>query len=196
VYPSRWVLSMPSNIEIKAILKNRARAEATAAQLSDAGPELIHQEDVFFRCDGARLKLRILGPERGELIRYERADVADTRCSRYVIARTSDPQILLDILTKTLGRVGVVKKERTLYLIGQSRVHLDRVEDLGDFLELEVVLRPEQGESEGKNIAEALLMSFGIEKQQLIAEAYVDLLAHRAHSAENPDSLPTRGVLY
>ncbi len=171
---------MPSNIEIKAILNNREGAEVTAARLSDAGPELIHQEDVFFRCDGARLKLRILGPPRGELIRYERADVADTRCSRYVIARTPDPQALLEILTKTLGRIGRVKKERTLYLIGQTRVHLDRVEDLGDFLELEVVLRPEQTESEATNIAEALLTSFEIEKQELIAEAYVDLLAQRA----------------
>ena len=42
------------------------------------------------------------------------------------------------------------------------------------------MLRPEQAESEGKGIAEALLASFGIEKQQLIAEAYVDLLAHGA----------------
>jgi predicted adenylyl cyclase CyaB len=176
---------MPSNIEIKAILKDRAGAEATAAQLSWTDPEMIHQEDVFFRCDGARLKLRILGPERGELIRYERADVAGTRCSRYVIARTSDPQVLLDILTKTLGRTGVVKKTRTLYLIGQTRVHLDRVEGLGDFLELEVVLRPEQSESEGKNIAEALLTSFGIDNQQLIGEAYVDLLAHRGSSVRS-----------
>jgi adenylate cyclase len=180
---------MPSNVEIKAILKNRARAEAIAAELSDAGPELIRQEDVFFPCDGARLKLRILGPERGELIRYERADVADIRCSRYVIAHTSDPHTLLDILTKTLGRVGVVKKARTLYLMGQTRIHLDRVEDLGDFLELEVVLQPEQGESEGKNITEDLLARFGIEKQQLIAEAYIDLLANRTNSAENPNSL-------
>jgi predicted adenylyl cyclase CyaB len=93
-----------------------------------------------------------------------------------MIARTSDPQVLLDILTKTLDRIGVVKKTRMLYLIGQTRVHLDRVEDLGDFLELEVVLRSEQAESEGENIAEALLSSFGIDRQQLIGEAYVDLL--------------------
>jgi predicted adenylyl cyclase CyaB len=185
---------MPSNIEIKAILKNRAKAEATAAQLADAGPEVIHQEDVFFRCDGARLKLRILGAERGELIRYERADVADTRCSRYEIARTSDPQILLDILSKTLGRTGVVKKTRTLYLIGQTRVHFDRVQDLGDFLELEVVSRPEQSEDEGKNIAEALLLSLGVDKQELIGEAYVDLLARRAQPAENPNRLPARSA--
>jgi predicted adenylyl cyclase CyaB len=170
---------MPSNIEIKAILNNRAEAEAIAARLSDRGPELIDQEDIFFRCEGARLKLRILGPQRGELIRYERADLAETRCSHYVIAQTSDPEVLLDILAKTLGRTGRVKKQRTLYLVGQTRVHLDRVEGLGDFLELEVVLRPEQSESEGKEIAEALLASFGIEKQQLIAEAYVDLLEQR-----------------
>jgi predicted adenylyl cyclase CyaB len=168
---------MPSNIEIKAILRDRERAEATAARLSDLGPELIRQEDHFFPCEGARLKLRILGPDRGELIRYERANAADSRCSRYLIAHTPDPLILLDILTKTLGGVGVVKKERTLYLIGQTRVHLDRVSGLGDFLELEVVLRPEQLEAEGKIIADTLLSAFEIDRKELIGEAYVDLLA-------------------
>lgn len=170
---------MPSNIEIKAILKNRERVEAAAAQLSDAGPELIHQEDYFFHCGGARLKLRILGAERGELIRYERADVAESRCSRYLIARTPDPMVLLEILTNTLGRTGVVKKMRTLYLIGQTRVHLDRVPELGDFLELEVVLRPGQSETEGKAIADLLLSKFQIDKNELVGEAYLDLLARK-----------------
>ena len=170
---------MPSNIEIKAALKNRAAAESVAARLSNAGPEIIHQEDFFFCCDGARLKLRILGPDRGELIRYERPDVADARCSRYLIARTADPEVLLKILTDTLGTTGRVKKTRTLYLINQTRVHLDRVDGLGDFLELEVVLRPEQSETEGQRIAAALLTEFGIDRQQLIAGAYVDLLAQQ-----------------
>jgi predicted adenylyl cyclase CyaB len=170
---------MPSNIEIKAILRDRAAAEATAARISDAGAEIIHQEDVFFRSQGARLKLRILGPGHGELIRYERTDAADARRSRYLIARTTDPQILLDILTQTLGTVGVVRKTRTLYRVGQTRIHIDQVEGLGDFLELEVVLQPEQSDTEGKAIAAALLAQFGIGPQQLVGEAYVDLLAHR-----------------
>jgi predicted adenylyl cyclase CyaB len=168
---------MPSNIEIKAILRDRQHVEALAARLSDGGPELIRQEDYFFRCEGARLKLRILGSDRGELIRYERDDVADARCSRYGVARTCDPLMLLEILTKTLGTAGLVKKERTLYLIGQTRVHLDRVFDLGDFLELEVVLRAEQSEAEGKTIADALLSTFKIDKKELIGMAYVDLLS-------------------
>ena len=110
-------LTMPANIEVKAVLRNKAAAEATAARLSGTAPQIFRQEDFFFKCEGARLKLRIFAPDRGELIRYERADVADTRRSTYLIAHTSDPKILLDILTATLGRTGVVDKTRTLYLI-------------------------------------------------------------------------------
>ncbi len=171
---------MPSNIEIKAVLKNRPAVEAAAARLADHGPELIQQEDIFFNCDGARLKLRILGPDRGELIRYQRDNVAETRRSRYLIARTSDPRVLLDILTQTLGTAGIVRKARTLYLIGQTRVHLDQVENLGDFLELEVVMRDGQSEEEGKRIAEDLLSKFGVAKDDLLAEAYVDLLVQKS----------------
>ncbi|MGB8579506.1 MAG: class IV adenylate cyclase [Candidatus Sulfotelmatobacter sp.] len=171
---------MPSNIEIKAFLKNPVAAEKVAARLSDTSPQTIHQEDFFFACNRGRLKLRILAPDRGELIRYERSDVANARASRYLIARTPDPQTLNDILTVILGRTGVVKKTRILYLIEQTRVHIDEVQGLGDFLELEVVLRPGQSEPEGKNIVTALLTEFGIAQDELVAEAYVDLLARRA----------------
>jgi adenylate cyclase class IV len=61
------------------------------------------------------------------LIRYQRETVPDARCSHYSIARTSDPEILLEILTNTLGRTGTVKKTRTLYLVGQTRTHIDQV---------------------------------------------------------------------
>jgi len=168
---------MPRNVEIKAFVKNRDAVVAAVAKKSDRPPETIKQHDFFFRCNDVRLKLRVSEPGRGELIRYQREDVAGTRSSHYQIARTSDPEVLLDILSGTLGRIGEVKKSRILYLIGQTRVHIDRVEGLGDFLELEVVLRPDQSEDEGKRIAEELLAELGIEKRQLIAEAYVDLLS-------------------
>ncbi|HTS57780.1 MAG TPA: class IV adenylate cyclase [Terriglobales bacterium] len=167
---------MPANVEIKAILHNRMAAEAIAARLSDRAPETIEQEDVFFRCAGARLKLRILGPKQGELIRYARPDLAGIRSSQYVIARTTEPEALREILGQTLGVIGVVRKTRTLYQVGQTRIHLDRVAGLGNFLELEVVLRPEQTEAEGKTIAQAWLENFRIEDNQLVAVAYIDLL--------------------
>jgi predicted adenylyl cyclase CyaB len=170
---------MPSNIEIKAVLRDRPAAEAIAGGLSGGAPEILHQVDVFFRSTEARLKLRILGPDRGELIRYQRANLAEVRPSRYVIARTPDPAILLDILANALHQAGTVKKTRQLYLVGQTRIHIDAVEGLGDFLEFEVVLRPGQSEAEGRQIAPDLLARFWIQPDQLLAEAYVDLLAAR-----------------
>jgi predicted adenylyl cyclase CyaB len=174
---------MPSNIEIKAMLADRAAAEATAIRLSNSVPKIIHQEDCFFACEGARLKLRVLSADRGELIRYERSNDREARRSQYSIARTSDPKVLLDILSETLGLTGVVRKKRTLYLIGQTRVHLDEVEGLGDFLELEVVLRAGQSEQEARSIAGALLAEFRIEQKHLTGEAYIDLLTRGPFSA-------------
>jgi len=169
---------MSRNVEIKAVLRDRDAIIAAAASRSDSVPEMISQHDFFFRCGVGRLKLRVFEPDCGELIQYDREDSAGPRCSRYQIAYTSTPEILLDILTRTLGRTGEVKKTRILFLIGQTRVHIDTVEGLGVFLELEVVLRPEQTEDDGRKIAEALLGEFGIKNDQLIAEAYVDLLAN------------------
>lgn len=175
---------MPTNIEVKARLLDRARAETGAQQVSGFGPETIEQEDVFFPCENGRLKLRIFGKAHGELIFYERTNAAEVRSSQYVIARTEDPQNLLDILQKCHGVLGVVRKTRLLYTVGQTRIHIDRVEGLGDFLELEVVMRPGQSEEEGKRIAENLLSVLGIKKQHLLAEAYVDLLAKKHDSDE------------
>jgi predicted adenylyl cyclase CyaB len=167
---------MSRNVEIKAVLRDRDAIIAAAARRSDGVPEIISQHDFFFRCGEGRLKLRMFEPDCGELIQYDREDIASARCSRYQVAYTSTPEILLDILTRTLGRTGEVKKTRILFKIGQTRVHIDTVEGLGDFLELEVVLRPEQTEADGRRIAESLLAELGAEKSQFVAEAYVDLL--------------------
>ena len=172
---------MPSNIEIKAVLRDPEAAVNIASRLSSTPPEIIHQEDTFFATpDGARLKLRVFDENSAELIRYERPDVAGTRCSHYLVARTPDPKVLLEILARTVRQVGIVKKKRLLYMVGQTRVHIDEVDGLGDFLELEVVLRPGQSEFEGIKIAEGLMTEFGIAADDLRGEAYIDLLRKSA----------------
>jgi adenylate cyclase len=165
------------NVEVKARVHDFDRVRETAEALSDTAAEVIDQEDVFFAVPEGRLKLRILGPDSGELIRYHREDRSGPRTSRYLIAPTKEPTVLLAILRSVLPLRGTVRKRRWLYRIGQTRVHLDRVEGLGDFLELEVVLRPEQGESEGTGIAEGLMDRLGVAADQLLAEAYIDLLS-------------------
>jgi predicted adenylyl cyclase CyaB len=170
---------MPSNIEIKARLRDRETVETRVRGRADHGPELIVQEDVFFGCSEGRLKLRTFVDGSGELIFYRRPDAEGPAESRFTKVSTTDPVGLRDLLAMALGTAGVVRKQRTLYLIGQTRVHLDAVEGLGDWLELEVVLAPRQSSSEGAVIAEELMADLGIDPGELEARAYVDLLISR-----------------
>ncbi len=167
---------MPSNIEIKARVSDPISAHRIAERLSGQPPQLLHQTDIFFDLPGARLKLRIFNEASGELILYRRADENRVRRSDYVIAPTSAPNELLNILRTILAVKGMVKKVRSLYLVGQTRIHMDKVEELGDFLEIEVVLRDGQPEAEGTEIAERLLRELGINKGDLQSKAYIDLL--------------------
>lgn len=76
------------------------------------------------------------------------------------------------------GIRGQLKKHRTLFLVGQTRIHLDRVEGLlpSIFIELEVVLRDEQTPDEGQRIANELCQRIGIEEKHHLHCAYIDLL--------------------
>jgi predicted adenylyl cyclase CyaB len=167
---------MPANIEIKARARDFAEMQSRAERLSDSPVEVIAQEDIFFNVEKGRLKLRILAPDRGQLIYYTRPDQEGPKRSDYHIAHTSDPENLKRVLELACGIRGVVKKTRHLYLVGQTRLHLDDVEGLGQFMELEVVMREGQSDAEGQAIAEGLMASLGVERGDLLEGAYMDLL--------------------
>ena len=167
---------MPRNIEIKARIESIARLEPRVAALAQHGPELIVQDDSFFHCAHGRLKLRAFADGRGELIHYHRADTAGAKLSDYVRVTTAAPAALREALTRAYGVLGRVRKQRQLLLIGPTRIHLDCVEGLGDFLEIEVVLREDQTVAEGQAIAEALLARLGVPESHRLAGAYLDML--------------------
>ncbi len=167
---------MPINVEIKAYVRDFASLKARAEAVSDGPEQVLPQEDTFFNVPRGRLKLRrSLSSDAGQLIYYEREDTLDPKPSTYRIASTSDPGTLKDVLTLALGVRGVVKKQRHLYQVGQTRIHLDQVEGLGVFMELEVVLQPGQTIEEGKKIARALMAQLGVEEAALVHSAYIDL---------------------
>jgi predicted adenylyl cyclase CyaB len=168
---------MPQNVEIKARVSDMPRLEKLAAALCAAPGEVIVQEDVFFNVPKGRLKLRKFSLERGELIYYERSDSAGPKVSDYSRSFTNEPAALEKILTEAFGVRAVVRKRRTLYLCGQTRIHLDEVEGLGSFVELEVVLGPGQSPASGERIALALMKSLAISPDSLVQGAYVDLLS-------------------
>jgi len=165
---------MPANIEIKARVRDFESMKRIASTLSDTPCQVIPQVDTFFYCPQGRLKLRELGDHLGQLIYYLRQDITGPKHSDYSIYETDDPARLKLILGDAYGIRGVVSKTRYLYLVGQTRIHLDDVNGLGKFMELEVVLQPGQSDAEGQAVAEKLIKELGIAESDLIDSAYID----------------------
>jgi predicted adenylyl cyclase CyaB len=167
---------MGRNIEIKARARDFQTQAARAAGLSMRAPEHLVQEDTFFNTPCGRLKLRIFENGAGELIQYDRDDSAGPKESRYAFFRTREPASLKGVLAEALGIRAVVRKKRTVYFSGQTRIHLDQVQGLGQFIELEVVLEPGQDIEYGTAVARDLMWKLGVHEEDLIATAYVDML--------------------
>ena len=166
---------MERNVEIKARVPDLAPVRARARSLGGE-PEVIEQEDTFLPCATGRLKVRRFADGSGELIFYRRPDRREPAESSYVVVPVADAAALVLALAGALGTRGVVRKRREVHRLGRTRVHLDRVEGLGDFVELEVVLAPGETQVEGVREAEGLIDRLGIPRDGLVEGAYIDLL--------------------
>jgi adenylate cyclase class IV len=148
------------------------------ADLADQGPTEILQDDTFFPCPNGRIKLRELSPSDGQLIFYRRDNKPGPKESFYIISPATSTDSLRKLLSLAYGQSGRIRKRRTLFMIGRTRVHLDRVEGLGDFLELEVVLAEGERTEDGVKVANNLLEILRISSHQLVEGAYIDLYFH------------------
>jgi len=167
---------MGRNIEIKARIEDPGFVFNKAREISDTDPQIINQVDTFFKCATGRLKLREFPEGNGELIFYNRQDSSGPKLSEYIRYETPNPRMLYDILKESNGILGVVRKERKLLIIGQTRIHIDHVENLGHFIELEVVLDNNETVEYGTEIADNLIRILEIKSENLIDSAYIDLL--------------------
>ena len=167
---------MPRNVEIKAKARNFALQQQRALERGAASAACLTQEDVFFHTPRGRLKLRVFSEDRGELIYYERGDTLEPKVSDYLIAATPQPHALRAVLEAAWGVRGRVRKVRHVYLSGPVRIHFDEVEELGEFLELEVVLQPGESLEAGYQTAAEWMRGLEIEEPDLVRGAYLDLL--------------------
>jgi adenylate cyclase class IV len=173
---------MPRNIEIKARIVSVEALLAQARPLADGDPEPIEQDDTFFVVAMGRLKLREFADGSAELIHYHRGDGPEARPSDYVRVPVVDAAALREALARGCGVLGRVRKRRLLLRLGQTRLHLDRVQGLGDCVELEVVLRDGQGDDEGRAIAEGWMQALGLQSAPRLGGAYLDQLRVAAGS--------------
>jgi predicted adenylyl cyclase CyaB len=167
---------MARNVEVKARIDDIEKLKVKVAGIADKCPIEIFQDDTFFACPNGRIKLRTFSVNKAELIFYQRPNHSGPKESVYSIAPITSPDKTREVLSQGYGQTGRVRKHRTLFLIGRTRVHLDRVEGLGDFIELEVVLAEKEPTENGVLVANELLSKLGILSDHLIEGAYVDLL--------------------
>ena len=182
---------MPSNVEVKAHIHRPEELAKALELLQCTGPFLIEQRDTFFVCPTGRLKLREFGTNQesptlgGELIWYSRSDVTGSKLSEFkrVCVEYEDAPYLREVLSTAYGVVGSVKKTRNLYFheSTHTRIHIDEVEGLGRFIELEVVLQPGQAEEEAHEIAAKLCEALDIRPGDHVKGAYMDLILGAAN---------------
>ena len=164
------------NIEIKCVLTGR---QAIEKRLEELGAELVwvaRQRDTFYAVTHGWLKLREHEGGDAELIGYVRAtDTSAPRPSDFERVVIEDSEQWKRLLGKVLEVDAVVQKERTLWMHRHTRVHLDRVEDLGDYLELETLV-DEIDEVEARAENEALIAALELDRGAFLAVPYRDLL--------------------
>jgi len=180
---------MKRNVEIKARVQNVARVRAKIESICCSPPQSIFQEDIYFHVLGMRKKLRVFDCTHGQIIEYTRENKSGPKISMYTIEETYAPEKIYKALLKKYKVRNVVRKQRLVFILGRTRIHLDSVAMLGNFLELEVVLEEGESEESGMNEAKRLIREVGIKKSSdLVRGSYLELIDSIPNNKIQPTS--------
>lgn len=173
---------MHLNFEFKAKAHNLPALEE---RLQEQQPRFVgedHQKDTYFHVAHGRLKLRE-GNIENALIHYQRPDTADAKTSDVILYQHQPDATLKQALTAALGVKVVVEKKRKIYFIGNVKFHFDRVEGLGEFVEVEAIDRDGAiGLEQLKVQCATYIQLFGIRREDFISVSYSDLLLAKKSS--------------
>jgi homotetrameric cytidine deaminase len=164
------------NVELKSRDRDPARTLELALALGARDQGEITQRDTYFARARGRVKLREQTPGDDELIAYSRPDGVDARTSEYLRVAVPDAGALRGALDSAYGTIVVVVKRRRLLLWEDVRIHLDEVEGLGAYMELEAVAPPESDLSTEHEKVARLRAALEIDDADLIDSSYSDLL--------------------
>lgn len=166
-----------ANVEVKARCADLDAARERVRALASAYVGLDRQRDTYFVVPRGRLKLRESSLAGAQLIPYLRADAAGARRSDYRVIPVPDAEGTRRLLGELLGIHRVVNKQREIFLVENVRVHLDRVEGLGSFLELEAVFDGSTAAEPAEHAkVRRLLAALGVRDEDLVANSYEGLL--------------------
>lgn len=164
---------MQRNLEYKARVRELDSLEKVFRENGADFIEVLKQSDTYFRVSKGRLKIRETRGKKSELIFYERDETSRAEMeSLYEVLPLHDSSVK-GFLSRALGVKVIVEKERRLLKLGNARIHLDKVKNLGKFLEFEVVTKgDDRGDIELLEDLKKIAAPF-IEKE--ISSSYSDL---------------------
>lgn len=163
---------MPFNVEVKARTDSPERVREILKRRGAAFVGLDCQVDTYFRVPRGRLKLRE-GDIENYLVFYERTDKKGPKESKVLLYSHPGPE-LKEILVRAIGVLGVVEKDREIYYIDNVKFHIDRVDGLGSFVEIEAISR-EREERLYVQVKEYIRL-LGVKEEDLVPCSYSDML--------------------
>jgi len=169
-------MSKSKNVEIKAHCSDLERIRKILIERNADFKGMDHQIDTYFNVPNGRLKLRE-GSIENNLIQYNRPDQAGPKQSDFDLFKTEKGSSLKNILEKSIGVKVIVDKQREIYFIDNVKFHLDQVNNLGTFVEIEATDMENTKTPEYLNKqCQQYLKLFGIAEENLLANSYSDLL--------------------
>ena len=163
------------NLEFKAEAESLSFLRENLARLEAEHLLTMYQVDTYFNVQKGRLKLREIEDGEATLVYYERPDAAESRYSHYQLCGIANHATFKQMMSDVLGVKVIVEKNRELWIYGNTRIHLDEVVNLGEFIELETVIR-DQSEAEAQAEHKLVKETLQIAAADLIPVSYSDLL--------------------
>jgi predicted adenylyl cyclase CyaB len=168
------------NLELKATYTNMEELRRLVLQLGAEYQKTMHQLDTYFNVPKGRLKLREIDGEVAQLVYYERTDERTSRYSDYSLVEIADAPGFKRMMLDALGVKAIVDKVRELWLYGNTRIHIDEVNGLGYFVEVETVIT---NQTEAEVQAEHNLVKdvLAIDDAQIVPVSYSDLIIKKRY---------------
>lgn len=167
------------NVEIKARCSNQEEVREYLKAHNADFKGVDHQIDTYFNVPNGRLKLRE-GEIENFLIHYERSDQEGPKQSKVTLYTSQPGSTLKEALTKSLGILVAVDKKREIYFIDNVKFHVDVVESLGTFMEIEAIDSDGSiGRDKLNEQCNKYLQELGIKNEDLVSVSYSDLLLQK-----------------
>lgn len=165
------------NIELKISINDFRKISPRLRKIGAKNNGKLYQIDVYYNCKNGRLKIRSINNKKFELISYQRPNTNEAKISNYQVSNIKPSRFkkVKSNLDNKFGEKTIVKKQRILWIYKNTRIHLDKVYDLGKFLELETMAKKinlEQAKKEYNEVARQL----NISKYKKYNKSYSDLL--------------------